>query len=495
MTSLLVGPVAAPPRIRHVPVYATSTGDEAVELAAMAGLHLDPQQQMVLRDGLGERADGTWAAFEVGVVEPRQNGKNSILEARELAGLFLLGERLLIHSAHQFDTSLEAFRRLLYLIESTPEFDRRVQRVSRSHGEEGIELRGGQRIRFRTRTKGGGRGFSGDFVAFDEAMVLPEMMLGAIMPVVSARPNPQVWYTGSAVDQMIHEYGVVLARLRARGMRGDDPRLAYFEWSVDCASPEEVTAEMAADVEAWMAANPALGTRISVEHVENERRAMDHRTFAVERLGVGDWPDPSGMVPSVIDAEDWLALADPQSAVVDPVCFALDVPPDRSSATIAVAGARPDGQRHVEVVDRRRGTGWVAERAAELVAKHKPMGFVLDGKSPAGSLVHDLEASDVTVTVISAAEHAQACGMLVDRVEQKTVRHLGTAELTAAVRGATRRPLGDAWAWSRKSSAGDISPLVASTLALWGSERIEPVKSSWRPAGSDFQAWAAKAEA
>jgi hypothetical protein len=28
--------------------------------------------------------------------------------------------------------------------------------------------------------------------------------------------------------------------------------------------------------------------------------------------------------------------------------------------------------------------------------------------------------------------------------------------------------LADAWAWSRKNSATDISPLVASTLALWG---------------------------
>jgi hypothetical protein len=54
---------------------------------------------------------------------PRQNGKDAILEARELAGLFLLGERLLIHSAHQFDTSLEHFRRLLFLIENTDDFD------------------------------------------------------------------------------------------------------------------------------------------------------------------------------------------------------------------------------------------------------------------------------------------------------------------------------------------------------------------------------------
>jgi hypothetical protein len=37
----------------------------------------------------------------------------------------------------------------------------------------------------------------------------------------------------------------------------------------------------------------------------------------------------------------------------------------------------------------------------------------------------------------------------------------------AAPKGASTRPLGDAWAWSRRSSLVDVSPLVASTLALW----------------------------
>jgi hypothetical protein len=35
------------------------------------------------------------------------------------------------------------------------------------------------------------------------------------------------------------------------------------------------------------------------------------------------------------------------------------------------------------------------------------------------------------------------------------------------MRGGAKRPLGDAWAWSRKAAV-DISSLVAVTLALWG---------------------------
>jgi hypothetical protein len=462
------------PSLELIPDYVSSAGAEAVELAAIAGLDLDPWQQYVLGHALGETKDGRWAAFEVGIVVPRQNGKGAILEARELAGLFLLGERLLIHSAHQFDTSLEHFRRLESLIQNTPELHRRVKPkgYKHSHGEEGIELRSGQRIRFRTRTKGGGRGFSADFVGFDEAMILPEAMMGAILPILSARPNPQVWYTGSAVDQYIHDDGVVLARVRKRGLSGDtDGSLAYFEWTLDEAdTPSAVADDTASDEDVWARTNPGLGIRIDSEHVANEREALDHRTFVVERLNVGDWPDPEVGGSSVLDLAVWDELRDPDSAPQDPVAFAFDVMPDRSSAAIAAAGKRDDGQAHVEIVDRRRGTGWLTARLVELVRRHDAIGVCCDGAGPAGSLMHELQEAGIEVTAVTAAEHAKACGLIFDAVDQRALRHLGSDELRAAIKGASRRPLGDAWAWSRKHSTVDISPLVAATLALWLSQ-------------------------
>jgi hypothetical protein len=153
------------------------------------------------------------------------------------------------------------------LIEDTPELDQQVKRVSRSHGEEGIELMNGSRLRFRTRTKGGGRGFTGDWLGLDEAMILPEMAIGALLPTLSARPDPQVWYMASAVDQDIHEHGVVLARLRERGLAGEDPSLAYFEWSpdVELALVEDV----AGDEQTWAEANPGAGD----PHLLGARRA------------------------------------------------------------------------------------------------------------------------------------------------------------------------------------------------------------------------------
>jgi hypothetical protein len=454
------------PRVCSVPEFTSSTGEEAIELCAMAGLHLDPWQEYVLTNSLGERPDGKWAAPQVGLVVPRQNGKGALLEARELTGLFLLKERLIVHSAHQFDTSLEAFRRLLFLIENTPDLSRLVKRVVKSHGEEGIELSNGSRIRFRTRTRGGGRGFSAECVILDEAMILPESVLAAIMPVVSAQPNPQIWFTGSAVDQEVHEDGIVFARARERGL-ASDPRIAFFEWSLEYERPDDVPEAAFTDVEAWAQANPGLGIRISPEHIGDEQRGMDFRTFSVERLGVGDWPTTDG-ASHVIDMKLWAELVDYDSQPQDPVCFAADVAPDRSRSTIYVAARRQDGLIHIEIVRRDAGTGWVVPELARLIKTHECLKPVLDGGGPAASLLPDLERLDIKVNTTTAGEMAQACGQFFDAVEQRELRHLGTSEMESALKGAAQRPLSDAWAWSRKNSTSDITPLVAATLAVWG---------------------------
>jgi hypothetical protein len=463
-------PAIVRPTLMLVPDGSTALAREVIELAEMAGLVLDAWQRLVLTAALTQTLDGRWAAPEVGVVVSRQNGKGGILEARELGGLFLILEGLITHSAHQFDTSLEAFRRLLFLIENTPELSRRVARVSRSHGEEGIELIGGQRIRFRTRTKNAGRGFSGDCLVIDEAMIYAESAHGALLPTLSARRDPQVWLTGSAVDQTIHEHGLVLARMRERARREDARRLAFFEWgaSVDLPdgedrepNPDDVTPQLAASEQAWEQANPALDIRISRDAVAVELESLDPRTFAVERLGIGDWPDTSPAGERVIAADAWAALADPTSCIEGPVTIAVDTRPDRRSTTIAAAGRRPDGLMHVEVIERRAGTTWVADRVAELRSRHAVAVALADSIGPAASL-----AEDAGLELVQSTEHARSCGTFFDLVSEGLLRHLGTPELVNALAGAQKRPLGDAWAWSRRSSRVDISPLVAVTLAV-----------------------------
>jgi hypothetical protein len=445
----------------------TSTGDDAVELAAVAGLHLDPWEQDVLRASLGEKPDGKWSAFEVGLVCARQNGKTEILIARILAGLFLLEERLIIFSAHQFDTALEAFQRLIDILDSTPEFSARIAQIYNANGKEGVTMKSGQKVKFKARTKKGGRGFTCDCLIYDEAMDLPEMAHGSTLPTLSARPNPQVWYAASAVDQWQHENGVVLARLRDRALGGGDDSLTFFEWSADVDNPDDVTDEMAGDVNLWAQANPALGIRISPDHVEREVRSMGPREFAVERLGVGDWPRTDGKADTMIALEDWDALLDPDSQMLDPVFIAWDTTPDRRMTAVAAAGKREDGLWHVEIIEHKGGTAWLPDLLAGITERQKPSGIGADKGAAAGVLMPDVNEKLTRPAIeFSGRDYANACGMFYDAVAENRLRHPGSPALDAAVPVATKRPLGEAWAWARQQ--GDISPLVAATLALWG---------------------------
>jgi len=168
-----------------------SSGPEAVELAAAAGLVLDPWQVSVLELAMAERGNGSWAAAEVGLICSRQNGKNATLEARELFGAVLLGETV-IHTAHLFKTTREAYTRLLELVEAHADLKRKLTYTTASPAS-GYELRftGGGRVVFIARSRSSGRGLTGDLLVFDECQSLDDDALAALLPTISARPDAQ----------------------------------------------------------------------------------------------------------------------------------------------------------------------------------------------------------------------------------------------------------------------------------------------------------------
>lgn len=432
----------------------SSAGREAVELAAAAGLDLDPWQAHVLDVALGERPDGRWAAREVGLVCPRQNGKGSVLEALELAALFLFDDcQLILHSSHEFKTSAEAYLRVKGLIQNTPELHRLVGRYYNSHGAEGIELKNGRRLRFVARTGGSGRGFTGNLVILDEAFNLSPAAMSALAFTVSAVDNPQIWYTSSAPLPV--ELSGVLRSLCRRGREGDDG-LAYFEFTAGDGDDLD-------DPATWAKANPGYPHRIGAETILTERRMVAEEDFARERCGL--WVDIDTEIAQVIPGEAWAACMSDDSDVSGQPAFALEVAEDRSWAAFAAAGASTAGEFiHAEVTDYKPGTDWVVERA---IALHDKWGgkLAVAKSSPAGSLVESLRVAGVDVVEVPVEDHARFCGQLFDAVVQGRFRHRDQPHLDVAVRCAVRRDVGDAWVWSRKKSKMDISPLVAVTLA------------------------------
>lgn len=435
----------------------SSAGDEAIDLAKAAGLELDDWQQWVLRESLGERAGGTWAAFECGLVVGRQNGKNAILEARELAGIVLFGDDLITHTAHRADTTLEHFRRMEQYAEEFDDFRQLVKHVSHKNGDESIEIKGGRRIRFVSRARQPGRGFSGSCVVFDEALVLDAEAIGAIVPTLATRTMAQVWYTSSAPKASSSNLHALISR--GRGEEPDD-RLFFAEWGNEAGTDPD-------DVDGWYRSNPGLGIRISEEYIRAERRLMSgdadlEAEFMRERVGVPEMPAGEGSSP--ISEGAWAAALRPASTIDSHLMWALAVSPDRQWAALGKAGRAADGRLHVETVAHQRNyqdsiVGLVTGMWAQ---KSIPIRILRTGAAKAYIAV--LRERGVTVVEVSADEYAQATGQVVDAAIGGRLARLDQRSLSKSVTAAELGPTGA----FRPSGLVEISPLEAVTVAAGG---------------------------
>jgi phage terminase large subunit-like protein len=439
--------------VLHAPKTRSNAWEDVSDLCAAFGMRLDDWQEEVLRAGLGERSDGRFAARQICCSAPRQQGKTQLIVARALAGLLLFDEQTIIVSAHRQDTARETFFRLVQLIEDNPNLEERVDFIARSEMREYIRLKSGQEVRFKARSSGSGRGFSCDCLLLDEAQILGSAAWSAILPTMSARPNPQVWLFGTPPTE--NDDAEVFERLRAAGLDGKEQRIAYLEWSADREDP-------IADPETWAKANPAYGTRIDFEAIAAELASMSEEQFRLERLGI--WPEMGRHIP-VVKPSDWRALQSvgPETGAA-PVALGVDM---SHGLQISVAGAWVVGDAiHIEEVwagnDVPAALRWI------ITAAGKRTEVVIDNLSPAKQMIPELQAQRLKVKASTAGDMTKGCLMFETRVNMGMLSHSGQPQLEAAVAGARKRPIGDAggWGWDRRDSTVSIHPLVAATLAL-----------------------------
>ena len=155
--------------------------------------------------------------------------------------------------------------------------------------------------------------------------------------------------------------------------------------------------------------------------------------------------------------------------------FGLDMNPARTRLTIGAAMRYDDDTVHIELAEYRDtnqdGTQWAVNLLAR--AWDDTASITIDGQSPAISLLSDLQDAGITVTVLRANDMGQACGKFQDMLKAGTLTHLpepGQQPLWNAVKKATIRPIGKSglFGWNTPDDDTDISPLVATTIAMHG---------------------------
>ncbi|WP_043167425.1 terminase [Bifidobacterium callitrichos] len=432
-------------------------------VALKAGIHYDLWQQGFLYLMLAKRADGKYACGDGGTVlsSCRQIGKTFTVGTAMFIKAILHKGLKVIWTAHHTRTSDETFADLCDLAKNRL-LARYVERIRRANGQQEIVFRNGSRIMFGARENGFGRGLhSVDVEIFDEAQILTVRALDNMIPIVNVSPNPLVVFLGNPPKP--GDQCEAFEEKRRTALAGTDG-MVYVELSADPdADPD--------DRDQWAKANPSYPKRTSETAILRMRNLLAPDSFRREALGI--WNETTSAY--AISPDQWAAATIDQPDREGLVGYALDMPPDRSSLAIGGAIKHPDGSAHIELREFRAtqsaGTMW----AVDYIAEHWPRtaSVVIDSQSPAMSLLTDLKTRHVRVIVTNASDMGRACGRLLDMLRDHTLTHLPDDQqpaMATAVRNATTRPIGQsgAFGWNKTGSDVDLSPLVACTLALYG---------------------------
>lgn len=401
-------------------------------------------------------------------IDPVASRPTRCITVAHESSLYLVGRGFI--ATH--NTSTAAFRRLIDIIDGSDWLTKRVKMVSRSKGDESIELTraaGGGRLQFIARTLGSGRGLTGSTTVIDEAAYLTIGQYAAQTPALSTIPNPQIIYTGTPPDDDVGPMpeDAMLPSVRKRAKAGDS-RVLYAEWSP--AKDDDPESE-----DTMYACNPAAGFRIGLwflkQQLNNFKAAGRREKFVTEHLGA--WPDDADEQWKVVTEQDWTDAGEEGSRAEGGVAIGISMARDRSTVYIGYCGLREDGKRHLGLKQMLYGSDGVVEAVQLLKADpvKSVCAVVIGANDPARSLLPDFKAAGIHVITPGTADVAAECGAVYDALREtaespRDMFHNGQGPLTKAMAAAGKKVVANSWVWAE----GTVSPapLFAVTNASYG---------------------------
>lgn len=429
------------------------------------------------------------AAMFVGAMVGRQSGKTAWCAARIHAQCLLpnhkellpqLGMKVPIKPQHVAYTAqnrthaVERWNEHVDVMVSNDEGSRAIKRISQTNGRECITYWNGSTYRPVTPNRTGARGLSLDLVVVDEALAHPMWLLPVLRPTMAQRDaapgciGAQFVVISNAGD----DDSELLNRMQELGIEtldDMDSKRVWMEWS---AHPEWDIY----DEDTWLRTMPTLEqpNGIDLDFIRMEAKTLREDQFVREYLCRRTMATHEQIIPMDL----WMELSRTDVMVpLDRLVIGLDVRADRMGASLVACG--PVGTYlPLELVEAKQGLEWVLERTI-AVARNNGAPIAIDVGGPAANLIPPLEAAGVTVVPMAVREVTMAAATLYDACYAKRITHMNDYRLNDAVVGASRRAVGDRWAFDRRGQ-WDISPLVAASLAVWGVENNSaPMPGIW----------------
>jgi hypothetical protein len=202
---------------------------------------------------------------------------------------------------------------------------------------------------------------------------------------------------------------------------------------------------------------------IGLDFLREELETMRLEDFMREYLCVRVPRSEATLIPF----DHWMELYRHDVVIPGTGIIAVDVSPGRQRASIVAAGM-VDDYLPIEVIRSKDGLEWVVD-AVEEISNRWSCSVVIDAGGPAGSMIPVMQARGIDVLPIAAREVAHAAANFYDAVQSKRIAHLNDFRLNDAIKGVTKRPIGERWAFDRNGNV-DITPVVAASFAVWAIE-------------------------
>lgn len=428
--------------------YSQTKGQEAIALYNSTGKTAQEWQELLLADILAFNDEGLWIHTRYGYSVPRRNGKNEIVAIREMWGL-KNGEHIL-HTAHRTTTTHSAWERLLNLLEKA-----KIEVVSsyRAFGKEHIEVFGGGKIEFRTRTSKGGLGEGFDLLVIDEAQEYQDDQESALKYVVTDSKNPQTIFCGTPPTPV--SSGTVFTKFRSATLAGEKRNSGWAEWSVENQSDPH-------DKELWYQTNPSLGTVFTERSVSDEI-GTDDIDFNIQRLGL--WIRYS--LKSEISEAQWNELkADKLPGFKGKLYVGIKYGQNGANVAMSVAVKTTNGKIFVESIDCqsvRTGNMWILSflKSADIAK------VVVDGAGAQNILASEMKESKLKAPVLpTVKEVVIANATFKQALDLQTLCHAGQPSLTQAASNCEKRLIGTGGGFGYKSIKEDVEIALLDSVIL-----------------------------
>ena len=422
-------------------------------------------------DALQMTPEGKWAKSNIGVLVARQNGKTALMRQIFLAHLYVFGSKQIIAMAQTRQLALDTFKQTVDLAESLDWTRKRIKRVSRTNGQEELEVychhypkscdTKCQRIRkysIRAATSEGSRGSTANLLYVDELREISEEAWQAAVPLTRTTGG-QTWTTSNAGS----EASTVLNSLRTRALMNQSPRMGWYEWSA--AEGSQVNPP---DIKAIQQANPALGHLIDLESILDSAKFDTKEAFMTESLcmWVSSMTSPWNM-DKWNEGEQQITMQDGLLTYMG-----LDLTFNRDRAFLVSVQLQEDNQLAVFVHEWHKDGGIndvaLAGEIAELARRFNPRILAYDPNT-AGFIQPHLARAQVNAiaTPWSSAGFAIACDQTLNAMNSGRIIHAGQDVMYEHLVACARRPAGDGgWRIARRAATNPISAAVALVMAV-----------------------------